>query len=442
MSVCVIGLGKLGYPMAEFLSTSGESISCYDKNQELLVELSNGNNPLKFEKYISEFISNSNPLKYFFNVDEALKNSELCFVTVPTPSKDDGSFSNSFLIKVFDDLSNYLQSFKKYSKNPYIIVINSTISPGSIDKKLIPHLEKKGFVNNNDFCIIYNPYFVALGDVLNGLKHPDMVLIGCQNEYAKKKILKLYKKIYQMDVNFRIMNFKEAELTKLLVNSYLTLKISFSNLVRNISLDDQISSKVILDAIGTDSRIGQKYMKPGGPFSGPCLPRDNQALVKYCKDNSTPNYLSVGALETNNFTIEQLKNQILKLKELGEKSISFAGIGYKSNTHSMEESFIIPLMEYSHLIGLDVYYFDKYVTEDEVNLDFANRVSVLKNLSAKSNIVFLPYVDNIFNELLNTDIIIWDIWYKITSIKTVRSINEFEKKRHLEKPEKIVNLKP
>ena len=108
----------------------------------------------------------------------------------------------------------------------------------------------------------------------------------------------------------------------------------------------------------------------------------------------------------------------------------------------MEESFIIPLMEYSHLIGLDVYYFDKYVTEDEVNLDFANRVSVLKNLSAKSNIVFLPYVDNIFNELLNTDIIIWDIWYKISSINTVRSINEFEKKRHLEKPEKIVNFKP
>ncbi len=441
MSLCIVGLGKLGYPMAEFLSTSGENISCYDRNQELVAELINGNNPLKFEKYISEFISNSNPLKYFFDINEALKNSEFCFITVPTPSEEDGSFSNSFLIKVFDDLSNYLQTFKKYSKNPYIIVINSTVSPGSIDKELIPYFEKKGFINNEDFCIIYNPYFVALGDVLNGLKNPDIVLIGCQNEYAKKKILKLYNKIYETNVNFRIMNFKEAELTKLLVNSYLTLKISFSNLVRNISNDDQISSKVILDAIGTDSRIGQKYMKPGGPFSGPCLPRDNQALVKYCKDNLTENYLSKGALETNKFTIEKLKKEIFELKELGEKSISFAGIGYKSNTHSMEESFIIPLMQYSHSIGLDVYYSDKYITEDEVKLEFAVRVNQLKDIPIKSNIVFLPYVDNIFNEFLTTDIIIWDIWYKINSNKTVRSIKEIQNKRLLEKPDNIISFK-
>ena len=182
-------------------------------------------------------------------------------------------------------------------------------------------------------------------------------------------------------------------------------------------------------------------MKPGGPFSGPCLPRDNQALVKYCNDNLTENYLSKGALETNKFTIEKLKKQIFELKELGEKSISFAGIGYKSNTHSMEESFIIPLMQYSHLIGLDVYYFDKYITENDVKLEFAVRLNRLKDIPRKSNIVFLPYVDNIFNEFLTTDIIIWDIWYKINSNKTVRSIKEIQNKRSLEKSDNIVSFK-
>lgn len=441
MSLCIVGLGKLGYPMAEFLSTSGENISCYDINQELVAELNSGNNPLKFEKYISEFISNSNPLKFFFNLDEALKNSEMCFITVPTPSDKDGAFSNSFIMKVFDDIADYLKSYKKNSRNPYILVINSTVSPGSIDNEFVPYLEQKGLVNSDDFCIIYNPYFVALGDVLNGLKFPDLILIGCQNEYAKNKILNLYNKIYESDVNYGVMNFKEAELTKLLVNSYLTLKISFSNLVRDISLKQEVNSKIILETIGTDSRIGQKYMKPGGPFSGPCLPRDNQALVKYCKDISVENYLSEGALNTNQTTIENLKKQILTLKELGEKSISFAGIGYKSNTHSMEESFVVFLMRYAHSIDLNVYYFDKYVTEDEVNLQFATRVNKLISLSKKSNVVFIPYIDNIFNEFLTTDIIIWDIWHKIHSLKTVRSIDEIQKRRLLEKTNNIVSLK-
>ena len=143
-------------------------------------------------------------------------------------------------------------------------------------------MENRELKNNDDFAFIYNPYFVALGDVIKGLENPDMVLIGCENFYARQKILDLYKTIYDFE-KYTLLNFGEAELTKLLV-TFLTLKISFSNMTKDLAEKmNNIDPKKILNAIGSDSRIGKKYMQPGGPFSGPCFPRDNQALLNFSK---------------------------------------------------------------------------------------------------------------------------------------------------------------
>ena len=160
MKISLIGLGKLGYPMAEFLSSSALSINCYDKNEKLVLDLINGRNYLEFENGLRNYINNGNKLNFHLKIQDCLKGSSIVFITVPTPSNKDGSFSNKYIIEVLDEISTYLKKNKQ--ENPYLININSTVSPGSIKKYFIPYLENKGLKNTEDFALIYNPYFVAL----------------------------------------------------------------------------------------------------------------------------------------------------------------------------------------------------------------------------------------------------------------------------------------
>ena len=126
MKICVIGLGKLGYPMAEFLSSSGLSINCYDKNEKTVLKLIQGENDLKFEKGLENLRSNGNKLVFNLKILDALKDTDICFITVPTPSNSDGSFSNKFILEVLKEISDHLK-LKKDIKSPYIININSKI---------------------------------------------------------------------------------------------------------------------------------------------------------------------------------------------------------------------------------------------------------------------------------------------------------------------------
>ena len=421
MKIAVIGLGKLGYPMAEFLSSSALSINCYDKNEKLVLSLINGSKYLEFESGLQNYVTNGNMLNFFLKIEDCLKNTSMAFITVPTPSNQNGSFSNEYLINVLEDIAAYLK--KNKINEPYVININSTVSPGSIDNILIPYLEKKGLKNNVDFALLYNPYFVALGDVIKGLENPDMVLIGCENNFAKKKILDLYNSIYNYD-KYEILNFKEAEMTKLLVNSYLTLKISFSNMVRDLAeKNNSVDPKKILNTIGSDSRIGKKYMHVGGPYAGPCFPRDNKALLNFSESVDYNNDLNKGIVNTNISTLEILKLQLEIIKEKKYKSIFFAGIGYKPNTPSLESSFVLDLINYCKKINLDVYYYDRYITE---MINYGRRVADLKDFEKYSKIIFLPYIDRQFNKIKNNNGVIWDIWYQINGRNVIRNCKELK----------------
>lgn len=405
--------------MAEFLSSSGLSINCYDKNEKTVLKLIQGEHDLKFEKGLENLRSNGNKLVFKLNILDALKDTDICFITVPTPSNSNGSFTNKFILQVLNEISDNLK-LRKDIKNPYIININSTIMPGSIDNELIPFLEKKGLKNNVDFTFLYNPYFVALGDVVKGLENPDFILLGSENKFATEKISQIYNKIYKKNLITKL-NFKESELTKLLVNCYLTLKISFSNMVKIINKDNKgVDLKNILDAIGSDTRIGKKFLQAGGPFSGPCLPRDTRALNFFSKNNSYVNSITNASIKTNEDSINLIKSELSKFKSLKFNSIIFAGVGYKSNTPSLEETFILDLISYANSIGFKVYYYDDYIQEP---IDKAVRIR--KNeINKFSNLIFLPYVDQKFNSLTKFKGYIYDIWFQLYDDNVIRSSND------------------
>ena len=410
--ISVIGLGKLGYPMAQFLSSSGAKINCYDKDTDLVDKLKKNNGSHLQESGLSNLVYNNNDLIFHENINDCIIDAEIIYITVPTPSKMDGSFSNDIILNI---LNNLADTIKKSIISP-IININSTVQPGSIEGEIIPFLENKGLINNKDFYILYNPYFVALGSVIRDLQEPDYLLIGSSSIYASKKISKFYNSLYKNPV-IRLLRFKEAELTKLLVNTYLTTKISYSNFVKNICKDfDDVSDLRILESVGLDKRIGTKFMLPGGPYSGPCLPRDNLSLKKFCLDNNINNSFSDEVQQINNDTIENFYKIISVLKNKHKiVSFGFLGLGYKSNTQCFEESYSIKMMKFLESLNIKVFYFDPYLKE-EFN---AKKVNSFDELISKTDIIFLSYVDQSFNPIIQVkeNKKIWDIWYHFSNSK-------------------------
>ncbi len=411
-NISVIGLGKLGYPMAQFLSSSGAKISCYDKDLKLVDKLKNDKGAHLHEIGLSRFVHNNNDLIYHDNISDCIADAEIIYITVPTPSKLDGSFSNEVIIKILTEIADVIHKNKK----SYIININSTVQPGTIEGEIIPYLENKGLKNNENFYIIYNPYFVALGSVIRNLEEPDYLLIGSSSIFAAKKITKFYNSLYK-NPKIRLLKFKEAELTKLLVNTYLTTKISYSNFVKNLCKNfDDVSDLRVLESVGLDARIGTKFMLPGGPYSGPCLPRDNLSLKKFCLDHNIQNTFSDEVQKINNDTLENLYKVISYLKNKHKiKSFGFLGLGYKSNTQCYEESYSIKMMNFLESLNIKVFYYDPYLSET-FN---ATKVKNFEELTLNSDIIFLSYIDQHFNPIVQVKHKkkIWDLWYHFSDSK-------------------------
>ncbi len=439
-NISVIGLGKLGYPTAQFLSSSGAKISCYDKDLKLVDKLKKNHGEHLNEIGLNNLVNNNNDLIYHDNITDCINDAEIIYITVPTPSKLDGSFSNDVILEILDEIAGVILKNKKN----LIININSTVQPGSIENEIIPYLVSKGLKNNEDFYILYNPYFVALGSVVRNLEEPDYLLIGSSSIYAAKRITKFYNSLYK-NPKIRLLKFKEAELTKLLVNTYLTTKISYSNFVKNVCKNfEDISDLRVLESVGLDARIGTKFMLPGGPYSGPCLPRDNLSLKKFCLDNNITNTFSDEVQKINNDTIENLYKTISNLKKQFKiKTFGFLGLGYKSRTECFEESYSIKMMKFLESLNIKVFYYDPYLK----NKFTAIKVHSFDELVLKSDIIFLSYVDQHFNQIIQIKKKknIWDLWYHFSNSKFNRVFHKasdfkYFNNQNLEKDRKIIQF--
>lgn len=415
MKINLIGLGKLGYPMSLFLSSSGHKIQCFDINSSIYEKIKD-NNYLPHEENISDFAEYINNLFYYDNIQSSFAETDISFITVPTPSKIDGSFSLDVVKLILDELGVYLKN-NNVKKNPYIINICSTVSPYSCDGELIPYLENKYNLKEGvDFVLVYNPYFVALGSVVKTLLNPDFVLIGTRNKNKINNLINVYNAIYSKDVKFKILTLKEAEITKIFINTYLTLKISFSNYVQLFSYKDkELSVSRILDAIGEDKRIGKAFLQPGLPYGGPCLPRDNNAVINYANKLNVESSLNRSIELVNNYFISTLYEQIKYLLENNIKNISFIGLGYRTNTDCIDGSIALKLIDFCLEKNLKVLLYDFYIKESYKNI---KKYINLDEFLLHSDIIFIPYKDKKFNQLLNFNnkrIIILDYFYQFNN---------------------------
>jgi nucleotide sugar dehydrogenase len=319
--IAIVGIGRLGLCFALNLERIGYSVFGIDTNKSYIEQIQlkqlKSNEPL-VEEYLKEsknFIATTD-----LSIIEK-ENIQFIYLILPTPSTNDGTFSHTFIDDFFTTYSKVVTDKVKRH-----IIIGSTVMPGYCDDLADRY---------NNISITYNPEFIAQGSIIHDQQHPDQILIGEGNEEATLFLKELYSKMCASNPAIHVMSRKSAEITKLATNCYLTMKISFANSIGDLARTVGAEEEKILNAIGSDSRIGNKYLKYGFGFGGPCFPRDNQALLAYSKDVQATLPLSVATVQVNK------EHLVFQLKELLKKESHiyyFDSVTYKKDTDILEAS--------------------------------------------------------------------------------------------------------
>jgi UDPglucose 6-dehydrogenase len=334
-NVSVFGLGKLGACIAATYAARGFNVTGVDIDPEKVNRVNAGLPPVE-EPLLGETIASSRArLRATLDVREAIA-TDASFFIPPSPSLPDGSFSNEFLLKAMQPLAKAL---RESGKKGHLFVCSSTTTPNACDTVLIPMIEKEtGWKCGTDFGFCYNPEFIALGNVINGLLDPDMVLIGESHSEYGEALEAAYKKYNRNQPQIARMSIISAELTKISLNSYITMKISFTNQLRLIAEQfPKADIHVMLDALGSDTRIGKKYLRAGLSYGGPCFPRDNRLLAYAAREVGLQAPLAEASDKVNELTKERLVQHVQKLAKKDE-TVAVLGLSYKPDTYITEES--------------------------------------------------------------------------------------------------------
>ncbi|HEY4285247.1 MAG TPA: nucleotide sugar dehydrogenase [Chthoniobacterales bacterium] len=334
-SISVCGLGKLGGCIAATYAARGFPVVGVDVDPDKIRRVNAGVPPVDEPLLAETMAEGKSRLRATDDPREAVK-TDASFFIPPSPSLPDGSFSNEFLLKAMQPIA---KAVREAGKTGHIFVCSSTTTPGAVDGVLIPMLEKEtGWKCGSEFHVCYNPEFIALGNVINGLLEPDFVLIGESDPAAGTALENLYRKYVKNNCRIARMSIISAELTKISVNSYITMKISFTNQLRMIAEKfPKADINTILDAIGTDTRIGHKYLRAGLSFGGPCFPRDNRLLAFAAREAGSQAPLAEASDRTNELTKSNLLAKVRDLVPAGG-TVLVLGMSYKPDTYITEES--------------------------------------------------------------------------------------------------------
>lgn len=379
MKLSVIGLGKLGACSAACFAAKGFEVIGVDINNEYVDSINNGKAPV-YEPRLQELITSAKDrLKATHDYDDAIRNSDITFLIVPTPSKPNGHFSDQYLRAALEPLSLAL---KKSQKPYHLFVITSTVSPGNINEDLIPLIEKlSGRKVNQDFGICYNPEFIALGSVIHDFLNPDLVLIGESSRSAGDRLEEIYKRVCENQPHVARMSLVSAEIAKISLNAYVTMKISYANTLAAIC--EQIPDAdidAITGALGADKRISPYYLKGGLAFGGPCFPRDNRAFISFAGKYGCEAKLAEATDTVNQSQVHHLAELVLKnLAPAPDRSVSILGLAYKANTPVIEESAAVKLIGELLKENVKIVVYDP-LAMDQARLQFGESVAYAESV--------------------------------------------------------------
>jgi len=334
-NLSIIGLGKLGAPMAAVFACAGYNITGSDHNSDLVARIAEGKAPFDETDLQAHITKAGDKLRAVPTTAEAVASSDITFVIVPTPTGEDGLFSNQFLLDAVAAIGEALSDKQGY----HLVVVTSTVVPGSTGSEILQALEaSSGKSVGTDIGLCYSPEFIALGSVVHDMKNPDLVLIGASDEKAADKLEAVYRQTVESSPHYCRMNFVNAELAKIAINTFVTTKISYANMLSTIcDLLPGADIDTISATLGADSRIGPKYLKGGAAFGGPCFPRDNKALTAFAANLGIAAHIAA-ATDAQNFEQSKRLVRLLEASVARSAKVCVCGLSYKTNTNVTEES--------------------------------------------------------------------------------------------------------
>lgn len=424
MTISVIGLGKLGLPLAATIASKGNLVIGVDVNESEL-KRAQKLSPDYTEPLLNEsLIKNSDKLTFTTDTKKAILESEMTFMVTPTPSLKNGKFSTKYLEEVAREIGKALKVKDSY----HLVVIVSTVLPGDTEKikRIIERESAKiagfKFGCGHEFGLCYSPEFIALGSIIKNLLNPDFVLIGESDKHSGELLEKFYKDFCENTPKVSRMNFTNAELSKIALNTYITTKISYANMLSEICERlpggnvDEVTS-----AIGQDSRIGLKYLKGGVAFGGPCFPRDNLAFIYLSNKHNLQALIPKSTHKINQNQNTRLTKTVLKNISPGD-TVGIIGVSYKTDTAVMEESAGFLVLDKLINEKLKIMIYDPLASQATKNI-YGDKISYAKSLkecleNCQIIVITVDYPelkDLNLNDLKDSEKIIIDPWRLYTA---------------------------
>jgi UDPglucose 6-dehydrogenase len=356
--ISIIGVGKLGLCLALNLERKGFHVLGCDVSEEYVLQLKEKSYTSN-EPQVVDLLTKSKSIDFTTDFEHTINFSDIVFLMVATPSLPNGKYDHSQVESVISRLEKLGKQ-----QNRKTLIVGCTTYPGycsDISEKL----------DKLNYEILYNPEFIAQGNIINDQLKPDMVLIGEVNKEAGDKLEFIHRKMCENKPHFSRMSLTEAELTKLSINCFITTKISFANMVGDLCNELGISHKNVLESIGQDSRIGGKYLNWGYGFGGPCFPRDNRALGILCSENGIEPTIPIASDRFNDLHIQYQSKEVEK--SVIDNKIIFEGVSYKKNSVLIEESQQLKMAVLMSDLGREVTIVDNEYVINSVKKIYGNK---------------------------------------------------------------------
>lgn len=329
MKLAFIGTGYVGLVTGVMMSHIGHEITCIDIDQEKINSLNNGKSPI-YEANLDEYISKqikSRTLQFNSNFDEHLRKQDAIFITVGTPSSQEG---NADLSHVYNSLDHILE----FIDDKCIIIIKSTVPPGTT-KDIQNYIRKKGKNNH----VANNPEFLREGNAVYDFLNPDRIVIGAESSEAKTTLEKIYTPMTQQGITLVTTDFTTSELIKYAANTFLANKIAFINEMADICENINANVKDLSYGLGLDQRIGGAFLNAGPGFGGSCFPKDILALQSLTNNLETRSLILDAVINANSQRPASILKRIEKLAGgLNTKTVAVLGLTYKAGTDDLRSS--------------------------------------------------------------------------------------------------------
>ncbi len=376
MKIAVIGTGYVGLVSGTCFSELGVRVSCLDIDQKKIDNLNKGILPI-WEPGLKDMVDDNmrkGLLSFTSNYAEALKDAEAAFICVGTPPDEDGSADLQYVLAVAREIGRNI--------NDYIVVVTKSTVPIGTSEKVRKAVADEIAARKVDikFDVASNPEFLKEGSAIADFMKPDRVVVGVDSEKAKELMTRLYRPMLLN--NFRVIftDIPSAEMIKYAANSMLATRISFMNDLANLCELVGADVNMVRKGIGSDTRIGSKFLYPGCGYGGSCFPKDVKALIKTASDYGYSLEILKSVENVNNRQKETLYNKVYNYfdGDLKGKKIAMWGLAFKPNTDDMREAPALILTEKFTNMGAKIYAYDP-VAMDEAKRRLGDKITLCKS---------------------------------------------------------------